>query len=83
MTRKLESLEEFRQHKEELEGKLSGLEEELATSREQHKEKVGEASNTDPEIRSKTVTGNTSTALLCVVFDEATLTIIVEGAMHV
>ncbi|XP_063842114.1 cilia- and flagella-associated protein 157-like [Scylla paramamosain] len=40
LTRKLESLEEFRQHKEELEGKLSALEEELATSREEHKEKV-------------------------------------------
>lgn len=40
LTRKLESLEEFRQHKEELEGKLSALEEELATSRDEHKEKA-------------------------------------------
>lgn len=42
LTRKLESLEEFRQHKEELEGKLAALEEELATSREEHKEKVSQ-----------------------------------------
>lgn len=40
LTRKLESLEEFSQHKEELEAKLKGLEEELAQNKEKHQEKV-------------------------------------------
>ncbi|KAK3891787.1 hypothetical protein Pcinc_004327 [Petrolisthes cinctipes] len=39
LTRKLESLEEFRQHKEELEGKMAALEKELAFNKEQHQEK--------------------------------------------
>ncbi|XP_042219990.1 cilia- and flagella-associated protein 157-like isoform X2 [Homarus americanus] len=40
LTRKLESLEEFRQHKEELEAKLCNLEEELVKNNEKHQEKV-------------------------------------------
>ncbi|KAK4300756.1 hypothetical protein Pmani_027065 [Petrolisthes manimaculis] len=39
LTRKLESLEEFRQHKEELEGKMAALEKELTFNKEQHQEK--------------------------------------------
>lgn len=40
LTRKLESLEEFRQHKEELEAKLEGLEHQLASNKEKHLEQV-------------------------------------------
>ncbi|XP_066953858.1 cilia- and flagella-associated protein 157-like [Macrobrachium rosenbergii] len=40
LTRKLESLEEFRQHKEELEAKLKSLEEELAENKAKNQEKV-------------------------------------------
>ncbi|XP_042859434.1 cilia- and flagella-associated protein 157-like [Penaeus japonicus] len=40
LSRKLESLEEFRQHKEELEAKLKGLEKELAENKEKNQEQV-------------------------------------------
>lgn len=40
LSRKLESLEEFRQHKEELEAKLNGLEKELAENKEKNQEQV-------------------------------------------
>ncbi|XP_045612093.1 cilia- and flagella-associated protein 157-like [Procambarus clarkii] len=40
LTRKLESLEEFRQHKEELEAKLLALEHQLEDCKEKHQEKV-------------------------------------------
>ncbi|KAK7073091.1 hypothetical protein SK128_017649 [Halocaridina rubra] len=40
LTRKLESLEEFRQHKEELEAKLKSLEEELSANKAKNQEQV-------------------------------------------